>query len=162
MTDNTEKPESNPMKFFEGSRGLQQREPPKTKEEAAQRTVEAYREDLDKIADPRQRSKAEAALRAHAKKTFGAIHKHVDKIAATEERWEKILNSLGEKTPVRIAGEHAFSAVQSRNRRKLGERVLSVVRKPDNILARAQKTSASYKERLHSQRQVEKDNDRER
>jgi len=161
MTDNTLKPAANPMKFFEGSRGLQAREDPKTKEEAAERTVEAYREHLDKIADPRQRGKAEAALRAHAEKTFGATDKHVDKIKASEELWEKTLNSLSEKNPIRIAGEHAFAAVQRRNRRKLGESVLSEGRKPANILARAQKASAAYKQRQHSQ-QPEKHNDRER
>src|SRR5271165_2379052 len=97
MTDKTAKPAPNPMKFFEGSPGSQGSEDPKTKEEAAQRTVEAYREDLDKIADPRQRGKAEAALRAHAEKTFGATDKYVDKIKASRELWEKTLNSLNEK-----------------------------------------------------------------
>jgi hypothetical protein len=162
MTDNTLKPADNPMKFFEGSRGLQASEAPKTKEEAAQRTVEAYREDLAKIADPQQRGKAEAALRAYAQETFGATDKYVDKIKASQERWQKTLNSLGEKNPIRIAGEHAYSALQRRNRGKLGGMILSEGQKPANIIASAQKASAAYKQRQHSQRQPEKDNDRER
>jgi hypothetical protein len=161
MTDNTLKPEANPMKFFEGSRGSEEREDPKTKVEAAERTVEAYREELDKIADPRQRAKAEAALRVHAEKTFGATDKYVDKIHVSRERWEKILDSLNEKNPIRIAGQHAYAAVKRRQNGKLMGKVLSEGRKPANILTRAQKASAAYKQR-QTQNQPGKDLDRER
>jgi hypothetical protein len=161
MTDNSIKSEANPMKFFEGSRGLDEREAPKTKEEEAERTVETYREKLNQIADPRQRAKAEAALRADAKKTFGATDKHVDKITASRERWEKILDSLNEKNPIRIVGEHAYAAVKRRQSAELVGMVRSENRKPANILARAQKASAAYKQR-QTQNQPGKDLDRER
>jgi hypothetical protein len=75
MPSADEKAGPNPMNFFKSSPSPDHPDlaPPKTREEAVQRTVDAYRDDLDKIADPAHRADAEAKLRDHAMKTFGVV-----------------------------------------------------------------------------------------
>lgn len=158
-----EKADPNPMKFFNSSPSPDQPglAPPKTREEAAQRAIESHRDDLDKIADPAQRADAEAKLRNHAMKTFGVVDRYVDKVRASQTKWEKKLNGLSDKNPVRAAGEVASGALQRRQRGKIGGMVLKEGRQPSEILARAQKASASYKEKT-PEAQPLKDHDRER
>lgn len=158
-----EKAEPNPIKFSKSSPSPDHPDlaPPKTREEAAQRAVEAHRDDLDKIADPTQRANAEAKLRDHAMKTFGVVDRYVDKVRASQTKWEKKLNGLSEKNPVRAAGELANAALQHRQRGKIGSMVLKESRQPANILARAQKASASYKQKAAKAQPV-KDHGRER
>jgi hypothetical protein len=158
-----EKAVPTPMNFFKSSPSPDHPDlaPPKTREEAAQRTVDAYRDDLDKIADPAQRAHAEAKLRGHAIKAFGVVDRYVDKVHANQTKWEKTLNGLSEKNPVRAAGELAYGALQRRQHGKIGSMVLKEGRQPADILARAQKASASYKQKAAKAQPV-KDHDRER
>jgi len=156
------KPDPNPMKFFEGAQ--QHNQPsPKTKEEAGQLAVDARYHELENISDPKEREKAEKALRAHAEKTFGATDRYVDKVRDSQAKWEQRLTSLSEKNPLRTAAAPVVRAVQRQQRQKIGSMVLQSARKNAAIITRAQKNSEAFRQRqAQAQNQPGKDNDRER
>jgi hypothetical protein len=87
--------------------------------------------------------------------------RYVDRVRASQTKWEKTLNGLSEKNPVRAAGELAYAALQRRQHGKIGSMVLKEARQPADILARAQKASASYNQKAAKAQPV-KDHDRER
>ena len=148
-----------PTKFLDGD---QQRYPtPQTKEEAGQLAIDARYHELEKITDPKQREKAEKALRSHAEKTFGTTNKAVEKLRATQARWEQKLDSLNDKSPLRAAAAPVLRAVQKRQRAKIGGMVLKDARKDAAIITRAQKASKGFRKR-EAQSQPGKDLDRER
>ena len=154
------KSDPNPTKSFEGAQ--QQDHPaPKTKEEAGQLAVDARYHELEKISDPKQREKAEKALRAHAEKTFGTTDKAVEKVRATQARWEEKLNSLNDNSRLKAAAAPVVRAVQKRQRVKIGGMVLKNARKDAAIITRAQKASKTFHQRA-AQSQPGKDLDRER
>lgn len=134
---------------------------PKTREEAGQRAVDARYHELEKIADPQEREKAEKALRSHAEKTFGATDKAVEKLRATQARWEEKLGSLNNKSPIKAAAAPVLRAAQKRQRAKIGGMVLKSARKDAAIITRAQKASKTFRQRAAQSRPT-KDLDRER
>ena len=137
------KPDPNPMKFFEGAQ--EQNQPgPKTREEAGQLAVDARYHELEKISDPKEREKAEKALRAHAEKTFGATDRYVDKVRDSQAKWDQRLTSLSEKNPLRTAAAPVVRAVQRQQRHKIGSMVLQSARKDAAIITKAQKNSGSF------------------
>lgn len=148
-----------PAKFLDGD---QQRHPaPTTKEEAGQLAVDARYHEFEQITDPKEREKAEKALRSHAEKTFGTTDKAVEKLRATQARWGEKLNSLNDKSPLKAAAAPVLRAVQKRQRVKVAGMVLKDARKDATILARAQKASKTFRQRT-AQSQPAKDLDRER
>lgn len=158
MGSPAEKPDPNPIKGVEGAR---QSDPaPKTREEAGQYAVDARYHELEKITDPQQRERAESLIRSSAEQDFAATGKAVERLKASQARWEQKLNSMSEKNPVRIAGQRVYNAVQRRQHAQIGATVLKSARKQADILTRAQKASAAY--RQHQQSQPAKDNERER
>jgi hypothetical protein len=159
MSSPGNKPDPNPMKFFEKDQPA--RESANTKEEAGQRAVEARYHELEKIADPQQREKAEKALRAHAEKTFGMPLGYIDKAVARQNRWEDKLHSLNEKNPLRAAGTSILNTLDQRHRRKISSMVLDSAHKSAAIITRAQKTSEKFRQR-QAQNQPGKDIDREK
>jgi hypothetical protein len=142
-------PIANPMHFFAGSEDHQP--PPRDKEEAGQRAIENRREDLNKIADPGQRKEAEIALRSLAERVFAETDSHIDKVKAFQQGWYSILESLGEKNPVRRVGEKALRKVQDHQDARLGRFVRNEEGKEalqaDAILARAKEAARSIKAR---------------
>ena len=157
MGSPAEKPDPNPVNV----EGARQNDPtPKTREEAGQYAVDARYHELGKIADPQQREQAESLIRSHAEKDFVSTGKAVERLKASQARWEQKLNSMSEKNPVRVAGQRVYKAVQRRERAQIGASVLKSARKNADIITRAQKASASFKQRAQSQ--PAKDNERER
>ena len=102
----------------------------------------------------------ETLIRSHAEKDFAATGKAVERVKAIQARWEQKLNSMSEKNPVRIVGEHAYSALERRQQGKIGGMVLKSARKQADTITRAQKASAAYRQRQQSQ--PSKDNEHER
>ena len=148
-----------PAKFLDAD---QQTQPaPKTKEEAGQLAVDARYHELEKIADPKQREKAEKELRSHAEKTFDTTDKAIEKLRATQARWTEKLNSASDKSSVKSAAAPALPAVEKRQRAKIGGMVLKNARKDAAIITRAQKASKAFRQRA-AQNQPAKDLDRER
>ena len=158
MSSPGNKPVPDPMKSFEGAT---ERPAPKTREEAGQLAIDMRHDELDRIADPQQREKAEKALRSHAEKTFGTTGKVVEKARATQARWEQKVNSMSEKSPLRAAAAPVFRAVQNKQHQKIGRMVLKDARKDAAIITRAQKTSETFRQR-QAQNQPGKDIDREK
>ena len=157
--DSPRKKSPTPTKYLDGD---QQRYPtPKTRQEAGQLAIDTRYHELEKITDPKQREKAEKALRSHAEKTFGTTGKAVEKVRTTQARWEQKLNSLKDKSPLRAAAAPVFRAVQKRQRVKISGMVLKNARKDAAILTRAQKASKGFRQRA-AQSQPGKDLDRER
>jgi hypothetical protein len=134
---------------------------PKTREEAGQRAVDARYHDLEKIAEPKERERAENTLRLHAEKTFGATGRALEKLKATQARWEDKLRSLNDKSPLKAAAAPVLRAAQRRQRAKIGGMVLKDARKDAAIITRAQKASKAFRQRA-AQSQPAKDLDRER
>jgi len=158
MSSPGSKPDPGPRKFFEGA---EHRPAPKTKEEAGQLAIDLRHDELDRIADPKQREKAENDLRSHAEKTFGTTGKAVEKARATQERWEQKIHSMSEKNPLRAAAAPVLRAVQNQQHQKIGRMVLKDARKDATIITRAQKASETFRQR-QAQNQPGKDIDRER
>ena len=155
------KPDPDPVKSFEGAQ--QQNQPgPKTKEKAGQLAVDARYHELENISDPKEREKAEKALRAHAEKTFGATDRYVDKVRDSQAKWEQRLTSLSEKNPIRTAAAPVVRAVQRQQRQKIGSMVLQSARKNAAIITTAQKNSEAFRQRQAQNPQPGKGNDRER
>jgi hypothetical protein len=152
------KPDPGPRKLYEGA---EQRPTPKTKEEAGQLAIDLRHDELDRIADPKQREKAEKDLRSHAEKTFGTTGTVIEKARATQKRWEQKINAMSEKNPLRAAAAPVLRAVQNQQRQKIGRMVLKDARKDATIITRAQKASATFRQR-QAQNQPGKDIDRER
>ncbi len=146
------------MKSFEGAN---QRPAPKTREEAGQLAIDLRHDELGRIADPKEREKAEKELRSHAEKTFGTTAKVIEKARTTQARFEEKINSLSEKNPLRAAAAPVFRAVQSKQHQKIGRMVLKDAHKDAAIITRAQKTSEAFRQR-QAQNQPAKDIDRER
>jgi hypothetical protein len=158
MSSPGNKPDPGPAKFFEGAN---QRPAPKTREEAGQLAIDMRHDELDRIADPQQREKAEKDLRSHAEKTYGTMGKIVEKARTTQARWEQKINSMSEKNPLRAAAAPVFRAVQNRQHQKIGRMVLKDAHKDAAIITRAQKTSETFRLR-QAQNQPGKDIERER
>jgi hypothetical protein len=153
------KSEPAPEKYPDGD---QQRQPaPKTREEAGQLAVDARYHELEKLTDPKLREKTENAIRSHAEKTFGITDKAVEKLRATQARWEQKLNSLNDKSPLKAAAAPVLRAVQKRQRAKIVGTVLKNARKDAAIITRAQNNSKTFRQRA-AQSKPGKDLDRER
>jgi hypothetical protein len=60
-----------------------------TKEEAGQLAVDARYRDLERIADPQQRAKAESLIRSCAEEDFTAIGSAVERAKARQAQWEQ-------------------------------------------------------------------------
>ena len=160
MNSPRKKSDPDPMRFPEGAE-QQDRPAPKTREEAGQLAVDARYHELENISDPKEREKAEKALRSHAEKTFGTTDKAVEKVRATQARWNEKLNSLNDKSPLRAAAAPVLRAVQKRQNVKIAGMVLKNARKDAAIITRAQKTSKTFRARA-AKNQPGKDLDRER
>jgi hypothetical protein len=159
MGSSGKKSDPAPAKFPETDQ--QQFPAPKTREEAGQLAVDARYHELEKITDPKEREKAEKALRSHAEKTFGTTDKAIEKLRATQARWAEKLNSANDKSSLKAAAAPELPAVEKRQRAKIGGMVLKNARKDAAIITRAQKASKTFRQRA-AQSQPTKDLDRER
>ena len=159
MSNDDSKSDTDPRRFFEGMR--QELPPPKTKEEAGQYVVNMYRDELDKITDPKQRERAESDLRSHGAKTFGTTGQLVENARAFQARWEQKINSMSDRNPLKAAAVPVFRAVQNQQHEKIGRTVRKDAQKDAAIMASAREVAEKLRQR-QAQSSRGKEIDRER
>lgn len=142
--DSSKESDPNPMGFFENKNH-----------------PDPIEEGLQKIVDPEQRKLAKDAISSYDKSSAAATEKFVEKAKASQAIWEQKLNSMSERNPVRIVGEHVYGALQTYQNRKIGTMVLKSRQKRQAMLGRAQELAEQFRKR-QAQDSRTKDDDRER